>query len=113
MRPLVLGTVTAWVGWPPVFAAMHGRCSSTYSRMIFRRSSEGGEVRKALQVALLDFPRNRSVVHLEHKISGLFLEEPEQVAFFRGEMDRLAAVALLPAESVDLVARIATEHERE
>ncbi|MGC9668758.1 helix-turn-helix domain-containing protein [Planosporangium sp. 12N6] len=63
--------------------------------------------------ALLDFSRNRSVVHLEHKISGLFLEEPEQVALFRREMDRLAEAALSPAKSVDLVARIATEHERE
>jgi hypothetical protein len=63
--------------------------------------------------ALLDFPRNRSVVHLEHKISGLFLEEPEQVAFFRREADRLTGVALSAAESADLVARVATEHERE
>ncbi|WJK34535.1 helix-turn-helix transcriptional regulator [Solwaraspora sp. WMMA2065] len=63
--------------------------------------------------AILDFPRNRTVVHLEHKISGLFLEEPEQVSFFREELDRLLTVALSPAESIDLVARLAGEHERE
>ncbi len=50
--------------------------------------------------ALLDFPRNRSVVYLDHKLSGLFLEEAPQVSAFRGEADRLADVALSPAESV-------------
>nr|MDT0661344.1 helix-turn-helix transcriptional regulator [Micromonospora sp. DSM 115978] len=64
-------------------------------------------------IVLLAFPRNRPVVHLEHKLSGLFLDEPNQVEFFRREADRLAEVALSPAESVDLVARVATEHERE
>ncbi|MFY1675363.1 Scr1 family TA system antitoxin-like transcriptional regulator [Plantactinospora sp. WMMB334] len=63
--------------------------------------------------ALLDFPRNRSVVHPEHKISGLFLEEPEQVAFYRREVDRLTEVALSAADSAALVAQVATEHERE
>ncbi|WP_326562533.1 helix-turn-helix domain-containing protein [Micromonospora sp. NBC_01796] len=63
--------------------------------------------------ALFDFPRNKSVVYLDHKISGLFLEEAPQVAFFRREAERLGAVALSPTESVDFVARVATEHERE
>ncbi|GGM32527.1 transcriptional regulator [Micromonospora sonchi] len=63
--------------------------------------------------ALLDFPRNRSVVYLDHKLTGLFLEEAPQVAHFRGEADRLAGMALSPAESVRLVAQVATEHERE
>lgn len=62
---------------------------------------------------LLDFPRNRPVVHLEHKISGLFLEEPDQVTFLRREMDRLTEVALSAADSIELVATIATEHGRE
>ncbi|RKR88583.1 helix-turn-helix protein [Micromonospora pisi] len=63
--------------------------------------------------ALFDFPRNKSVVYLDQKISGLFLEETPQVAFFRREAERLGAVALSPTESVDFVARVATEHERE
>lgn len=63
--------------------------------------------------AILDFPRNRSVVYLDHKISGLFLEEPEQVALFRREADRLNEVALAAAASLDFVARVATEHDRE
>lgn len=64
-------------------------------------------------IMLLTFDRNRPVVHLEHKLSGLFLDDPEQVAFYRREADRLAEVALSPARSIDLVARVATEHERE
>jgi len=62
--------------------------------------------------ALFDFPRNRSVVYLDHKITGLFLEEAPQVAYFRREADRLARVALSPVDSVALVARAAAEHER-
>ncbi|RLK55175.1 helix-turn-helix domain-containing protein [Actinokineospora cianjurensis] len=62
---------------------------------------------------LLDFVRNKPVVHLEHKISGLFLEEPDQVEFFRAEADTLSEVALSPAKSVELVATIAREHDRE
>jgi len=62
---------------------------------------------------ILDFVRNRSVVYLDHKISGLFLEEPEQARFFRREADSLKAVALDPSASVGFVARIATEHDRE
>lgn len=49
---------------------------------------------------LMTFARNRPVAHLEHKLSGLFLDDPEQVA-------------LSPAQSIDLIARIATERERE
>lgn len=62
---------------------------------------------------LLDFERYKSAVHLEHKISGLFLEEPDQVAFYRREADRLVELALSPSESADLVATIAREHDRE
>ncbi|MEU5989180.1 helix-turn-helix transcriptional regulator [Spirillospora sp. NPDC047418] len=62
---------------------------------------------------VMDFAHAKPVVHLEHKISGLFLEEPAQVAFFRHQADRLMEVALSPAESVDLVARLAREHAGE
>ncbi|MCP2269710.1 DUF5753 domain-containing protein [Actinokineospora diospyrosa] len=62
---------------------------------------------------LLDFVRNKPVVHLEHKISGLFLEEPDQVEFFRAEADTLSELALSPAKSAELVATIAREHDRE
>jgi hypothetical protein len=61
---------------------------------------------------VLDFPHNKPVVYLDHKISGLFLEEPDQIAFFRHQMDMLLEIALSPAKSRDLIARIANEHER-
>ena len=63
-------------------------------------------------IVLLGFARNRPVLHLEHKMSGLFVDEPDQVAMFRREADRLAEAALSLAESVEFVAGIATEHER-
>ncbi|MGC4804850.1 helix-turn-helix domain-containing protein [Micromonospora sp. DT233] len=63
--------------------------------------------------ALFDFPRNRSVVYLDHKLTGLFLEEAPQVAHFRREADRLSEAALSPVDSLELVARCATEYERE
>ena len=62
--------------------------------------------------ALLDLPRNRSVVYLDHKISGLFLEDRHQVDFFRREAVRLAEAALDPVKSVNFIARIAGEYER-
>ncbi|MFC4106313.1 helix-turn-helix domain-containing protein [Micromonospora zhanjiangensis] len=63
--------------------------------------------------AILDFRRNQSIVHLEHKISGLFLEEPEQVSYFRQEIDKLDAVASSPTESVKLIAQIVRTFDRE
>jgi hypothetical protein len=62
---------------------------------------------------LLDFPRNRPVVHLEHKISGLFLEEPDEIEFFRHDVDKLSEAALSPTASVDFVATVARNYERE
>ena len=62
---------------------------------------------------LLDFERLRPVVYLDHKISGVFLEEPHQVDFYRGEVDKLAGLALGPSDSADLVAAIAREYDRE
>ncbi|MGH7866855.1 MAG: DUF5753 domain-containing protein, partial [Candidatus Dormibacteraceae bacterium] len=62
---------------------------------------------------LMDFPRNRPVVHLEHNITGLFLEEPEQIDFYRQEAATLRRIALSPTESVDFVATIAHDHDRE
>lgn len=60
---------------------------------------------------LFDFPHNKPVVYLDHKISGLFLEEAEQIDFFRRQTDILIAGALSPARSRDLIVRAAREHE--
>lgn len=62
---------------------------------------------------LFDFPRSKPIVYLDHKISGVFLEEDDQVEFYRNEAARLADVALSPAESLEFVATIAQEHDRE
>jgi transcriptional regulator with XRE-family HTH domain len=62
---------------------------------------------------IMDFVRAKPVVYLDHRISGLFLEEPAQIAFFRHMADRLTEMALSPAESVDFVARLAHEYDRE
>ncbi|GAA3736963.1 transcriptional regulator with XRE-family HTH domain [Spinactinospora alkalitolerans] len=59
--------------------------------------------------AMLDFAKDKPVVYLDHKISGLFLEQPEQVSFFRTEVDRLKSVARSSQESVDTVAAAAKE----
>lgn len=62
---------------------------------------------------VMDFARAKPVVYLDHKISGLFLEEPGQVAFYRDQADKLTELALNPTESVDFVARLARNHDRE
>ncbi|MBM7772473.1 transcriptional regulator with XRE-family HTH domain [Actinokineospora baliensis] len=62
---------------------------------------------------LLDFTSNKPVVYLDHKVSGLFLEEDAHIEFFRAETDSLGELALSPAKSAELVATIAREHDRE
>ncbi len=62
---------------------------------------------------LLEFARDPAVVHLEHKLSSVFLEAPDQVTAFRQAADRLGRMALTPASSMELIARIAADHERE
>lgn len=74
--------------------------------------SVGGHTGLDGAFAILSFARNKPVVYLDHKISGLFLEEQDQVGVFQREVDRLTEVALSPAKSLDLVAQVATEHSR-
>ncbi|GAA2424235.1 helix-turn-helix transcriptional regulator [Actinomadura vinacea] len=62
---------------------------------------------------VMDFARAKPVVYLDHKLSGLFLEEPAHVAFFRQQADTLTEMAMSLAESIDFVARLAREHDRE
>lgn len=62
---------------------------------------------------ILDFPRHKPVVHLEHKMASLFLEEQDEVGFFRRQADTLTEVAMDPTESMQLLRRIAEEYARE
>ncbi|GAA1752687.1 helix-turn-helix transcriptional regulator [Streptomonospora arabica] len=60
---------------------------------------------------MLEFGKNKPVVHVEHKISGLFMEEEYEVTFFREELDNLRSVALSPQDSVDLIASMAKDKD--
>jgi hypothetical protein len=61
----------------------------------------------------MDFARNQSVVFLEQKTAGIFVEDEEKMDYFRRYAARLAKAALDPTESASLVATAAREHERE
>jgi hypothetical protein len=61
----------------------------------------------------MDFPRNQSVVLMEQKSVGIFVEDDEKMDYFRRYAARLAKAALDPTESASLVATAAREHERE
>ncbi len=63
--------------------------------------------------ALFDFASEGPVVYLDHKVSGLFLDKTEQVAFYRTEIDRLKSAALTQYESLDAVKSIAKELDHE
>lgn len=75
--------------------------------------SVGGHTGLDGSFAMLQFDRNHPVVYLDHKASGLFLEEPDHVAYFRREADRLEAVALDPDDSMKLISQVIKERERE
>jgi hypothetical protein len=61
----------------------------------------------------MDFRRQQSVVFLEQKTAGIFVEDEEKMEYFRRYAARLAKAALDPTESASLVATAAREHERE
>lgn len=53
---------------------------------------------------VLEFAKARSIVHLEHKRSSQFVDEPEDVAPFRAATDTLLGMALGPADSLMFLA---------
>lgn len=60
---------------------------------------------------LLEFAKARSIVHLEHKRSSLFLDEPDDVTPFVSTVDTLRNVALDPIRSIELLKSLAVEYE--
>lgn len=60
---------------------------------------------------VMDFADEPSVVYLENQTACLFLDDPGQVATHRAALGNIVQVALNPAESVDLLASIAAEHD--
>jgi transcriptional regulator with XRE-family HTH domain len=73
----------------------------------------GGFVGFDCSFYILNFPRDESVVQLETKTSVVYLEDEEKIDIFRRHAAKLGKAALDPARSVDSVAAIAREHERE
>jgi hypothetical protein len=59
---------------------------------------------------LLEFLKARPIVHLEHKKSSLFLDEPHEVAPFHEATDTLLTTALGPADSLDFLASMADDY---
>lgn len=61
---------------------------------------------------LLEFAKARTLVHLEHRRSGIFVDEPDDVNPFIKITEILQETALNFTRSAGLLASIATEYER-
>jgi transcriptional regulator with XRE-family HTH domain len=62
---------------------------------------------------MLNFPRDETVIQMETKASSVYVEDRGKIDIFRRHAAKLGKAALDPARSVDSVAAIAREHERE
>jgi hypothetical protein len=60
---------------------------------------------------ILRFPKARTIVHLEHKRSPLFLDEADDVEPFVAGLDTLREAALDPKRSAEFIAKVAAEYE--
>jgi transcriptional regulator with XRE-family HTH domain len=61
---------------------------------------------------LLEFAKAQPLIHLEHKRSGIFVDEPEDVNAFIETTKILQEMALDCSQSVEFIASIAHEYER-
>ncbi|MDT7723514.1 MAG: hypothetical protein QOI21_90 [Actinomycetota bacterium] len=59
---------------------------------------------------LLEFFKARTIVHLEHKRSSLFLDEPQDVAPFHEATDTLLRMALGAGDSLNFLASVAADY---
>ena len=55
---------------------------------------------------LLEFAKARPIVHLEHKRSSLYIDEPDDVAPFHAATDTLVSTALGPQDSLEFLASV-------
>lgn len=62
---------------------------------------------------LLEFCRDRPLVHVEQRRCGVFLEDPDDVAPFQRARSRLVRTAMSPDRSAELVIAHAEAYERE
>ena len=61
---------------------------------------------------VLEFARASTIVHLEHKQSGIFVDEPEDVEPFLAATATLTEVALDPAASEKFILAVADEYDQ-
>jgi transcriptional regulator with XRE-family HTH domain len=61
---------------------------------------------------LLEFSKARTLVHLEHRRSGIFVDEPQDVGPFIEIIEALRQTALDSTYSAEFLASIVTEYER-
>ncbi len=74
---------------------------------------QSGKVGLDSSFYLMNLPKNKSVVYLASMRSGVYLENPEKIDYFRQQAAELAKVALNPAESAKFVATLRREYNRE
>lgn len=60
---------------------------------------------------MLEFAKARTIVHLEHTRSSLFLDDPDDVSPFATGIDTLREMALDPMKSAEFIASVAAEYE--
>jgi transcriptional regulator with XRE-family HTH domain len=65
------------------------------------------------QFLSMDFASDPAVVHVEDRTTGLFLDDPAKVAFYRLTAEKLTDLALDESASVRLLKSIASDLERE
>jgi hypothetical protein len=73
----------------------------------------GGSIGFDYSFYLMDFRHGNPVVFLENTGSGLFIEDKEEIDYFRHHAGKLGKAALNLDESARFVATLAKEHERE
>lgn len=61
--------------------------------------------------AIMDFEDEPSLAYIENHHFGMFLDEKEDIAAYRVALGNILNEALEPAESAELIARLADEHE--
>ncbi|MGQ0841501.1 Scr1 family TA system antitoxin-like transcriptional regulator [Actinokineospora sp.] len=65
------------------------------------------------QFLIMDFATDPTVVHVEDRTTGLFLDDEDKVALYRLTAEKLADLALDEQASVRLLRSIASDLERE
>jgi transcriptional regulator with XRE-family HTH domain len=61
--------------------------------------------------AILEFEDEPSLVYTENQVTSMFLDEKEDIAAYRVALGNILNEALEPAESAELIAKLADEHE--